>query len=103
MGYLSFITTIDFDHTEQKQRVDRPYWLGTGCDLEGGATFLTAEDMLDAKVYGNRSIKSAWDHVFIISLGPHSLDEWFSTCCSFGQEVIEEDGYWRLCHCSMPG
>ena len=95
LGYTSVATIIGPLGIIHKQHYDEPYWIGTGCDFERGASFLTAEEMLEAKAYGGRSIKSAWDHVYLISLGGMPLDMWFSVCCPFRQEVVEEDGYWK--------
>ena len=96
LGYLPVATIFDALGIKHKRHCDEPYWIGTGCDFERGASFLTAEEMLDAKAYGGRSIKSAWNHVYVISLGGMPLDMWFSVCCPFRQDVVDEDDYWRI-------
>ena len=91
MGFVPYIML----NGREKKRFDRPYWIGTGCDIENGADFPTAEEMLQAKAYGGRSIKDAWDNVCVLHLGMVPLDIWFHSC-DFAEELIEEDGYWRL-------
>ena len=91
MGYIPYIMLNNRD----KRVFENPYWIGTGCDVKDGADFLTAEDMLQAKVYGGRSIKEAWDKVCVLNLGMVPLEDWF-TNCPFKEEVVEVDGIWRL-------
>lgn len=82
-------------NNRDKRVFEKPYWIGTGCDVKDGADFLTAEEMLHAKVYGGRSIKEAWDKVCVLNLGMVPLEDWFRNC-SFAEEVAEVDGIWRL-------
>ena len=74
---------------------DRPYWIGSGCDVKGGAEFASPEALLNAPVYGGRSIAGAWKQVCVLHLGMVPLDIWFKAC-SFADEVVEEDGVWKL-------
>ena len=74
---------------------DKPYWIGTGCDIEDGGEFLTAEELLHAKVYGGRSIHEAWDKVHVLHFGYVPLDIFFNAC-SFSANVFEENGVWKL-------
>ena len=70
----------------------KPYWVGTGCDLHNGAGFATADELLQAPVYGGRSIASAWDHICVFNLGGVPLDAWFR----YHLPALEVDGYWLL-------
>ena len=91
LGYIPYIMINNCD----KKWFDEPYWIGTGCDIKDGAGFLTAEAMLEAKAYGGRSIKEAWENVCVLDLGTIPLDVWFDSC-PFKDEVVEDDGYWKL-------
>ena len=82
-------------NNRDKKWFDDPYWIGTGCDMKDGAGFLTAEAMLEAKAYGGRSIKEAWENVCVLDLGTIPLYVWFESC-PFKDEVVEDDGYWKL-------
>ena len=90
MGYIPYLNlkgkTVYFDH---------PYWVGTGCDIEDGAEFESAKDLLHAEIYGGRSIFQAWEHVSVLNLGMIPLEDWFNTC-SFKAEVFIENGIWKL-------
>lgn len=90
MGYIPYIMV-----NNREKWFDEPYWIGTGCDIKDGAEFLTAEEMLQAKVYGGRSIKDAWEKVCVLHFGWVPLDIWFNAC-PFKDEVVMEDGYWRF-------
>ncbi len=54
---------------------DKPYWIGL-CDIKNGVDFETADKLLNAKVYGNMSLKERWDEISIISIDALSLEEW---------------------------
>lgn len=54
---------------------DKPYWIGL-CDIKNGVDFETADKLLNAKVYGNMSLKERWDEINIISIDALSLEEW---------------------------
>ena len=75
---------------------DEPYWIGTGCDVKDGKGFVSAEDLLHAKAYGGRSIHEAWKKVHVLHLGRIPLDYFFESCCTFGADVFEENGVWKL-------
>ena len=91
LGYIPYIMINNRD----RKRFDKPYWIGTGCDIKDGAEFLTAEEMLEAKVYGGRSIKEAWENVCVLNLGMIPLDVWFDSC-PFKNIIVEENGIWKL-------
>ena len=88
LGYIPYISLNNRD----KKYFDKPYWIGTGCDVKDGMDFLTAEELLEAKVYGGRSIKDAWNQVWVIVLGMTSPEDWFSRC-PFKDEVVNDNGY----------
>ena len=68
----------------------RPYWVGTGCDVHNGADFTTAEELLNAPIYGGRSIADAWEQVCVFNIGGVPLDIWFQHHIP----ATEKDGYW---------
>lgn len=90
MGYIPYITMDG-----RIQRFAAPYWIGTGCDIKDGMEFLTAEDLLNAKVYGGRSISQAWDQVCVLHFGYVPLDIWFNAC-PFRDDIILKNGIWKL-------
>ncbi len=55
---------------------EKPYWIGY-CDIPDGCEFLTASEMLNAKVFHGRSIKEKWDHMIFENIGGIGLDDWF--------------------------
>lgn len=78
------------------RKVPDPYWVGDGCDVKGGAGFATADELLNAKVYGGRSIAEGWEHVCVYDLGGfYKLETWFKYH-SFPETVVCEDGVWRF-------
>jgi len=57
IGYFPYV----YENSEEKIRYfDLPYWQGTGCDVEGGTAFLTAEELL----HGSRKCVSSWGTFF---------------------------------------
>lgn len=79
----------------ERRGVDNHYWIGNGCDVNDGMEFTSAEALLEAKVYGGRSISEAWDEVCVLHFGYVPLDIWFAAC-AFSDEVYEENGIWKL-------
>ena len=54
---------------------EKPYWIG-GCDDDQGAQFDTAEELLNASVFGGRSLGERWDEVVWLSFMTISPREW---------------------------
>lgn len=54
---------------------DKPYWVGY-CDVENGAEFATAEELVNAPIFNGRSLKSKWHDVRICGIEGISLDDW---------------------------
>lgn len=54
---------------------DKPYWVGY-CDIPGGCDFFTASDLLNAKIFGGKSIKDRWEHIVIEQIGCIGLEDW---------------------------
>lgn len=73
------------DPTEEERylgylpQYEKPYWAGY-CDVKDGCEFETADELVNAPIYGGRSLKSRWDNVTIISIEGLSVDDW-SMCC----------------------
>ena len=47
---------------------EKPYWAGV-CDIPDGCEFMTAEELLTAKIYSGRSIKDRWEHLVLCNIG----------------------------------
>lgn len=54
---------------------DKPYWVGY-CDIPDGEEFLTAKEMLEAKIFEGKSIKDRWEHVVIVNIGGFCWEDW---------------------------
>lgn len=54
---------------------DKPYWIGY-CDIDDGAEFLTAEELVNAPVFDKRTLKERWSEVRIVSIEGLCLDDW---------------------------
>lgn len=56
-------------------KYDKPYWIGY-CDIEDGAEFTGAEELVNAPVFDGRSLKDRWNEVRIISIEGICLNDW---------------------------
>ncbi len=56
---------------------DLPYWLGY-CDIPGGCSFSTADDMLNAGVFDGQSIKERWKHIILYNIGGIGTPDWLN-------------------------
>lgn len=54
---------------------DKPYWVGY-CDIPDGEEFLTAKEMLEAKIFEGKSIKDRWERVVIVNIGGFCWEDW---------------------------
>lgn len=54
---------------------EKPYWAGY-CDIPDGAEFFTAAELLEAPIYGGRSIKDRWREVVLDNIGGISAESW---------------------------
>lgn len=54
---------------------DLPYWVGY-CDIEDGAEFKTADELINAPIFDGQSLKNRWDMVRIVSIEGVSLEDW---------------------------
>lgn len=54
---------------------EKPYWVGY-CDIPDGTEFLTAKEMMEAKIYDGQSIKERWDMVRIVAIGQIDVETW---------------------------
>ena len=59
------------------------YWAGD-CDVPG-CEFKTANELLNAKIYGGKSLKERWDDVVICEIDAIWLDEWLE----FRKNILE--------------
>jgi len=53
----------------------RPFWIG-GCDIDGGADFPSAEELINAPVFSGRSMKDRWNEVIWLELNGIDPHEW---------------------------
>ena len=54
---------------------DPPYWVGD-CDIDGGAEFRTAEELVNAPIFNGQSLKERWAAVCIVTIEGVALDDW---------------------------
>ena len=55
----------------------KPYWIG-GCDNDADAQFSSAEELMDAPVFGGKSLRERWDEIMLHSLMSINPDEWMN-------------------------
>lgn len=73
----------------------KPYWVGYGCDMEGGTEFASARELMETEVYCGKSLADRWDSVWVSTIGMISVEAWMENC-PFRDEISEENGYWHL-------
>ena len=54
---------------------EEPYWAGY-CDVNGGCTFATADELVNAKIYDGKSIRERWDDIVITHIEGMCLKDW---------------------------
>lgn len=60
---------------------DKPYWFGLTPDGNNAYEFKTADEILNAKVFGGESLKDLWTHVYFYSLNGLNAKDWVAYCC----------------------
>lgn len=60
---------------EENHINDKPYWAGY-CDIEDGFCCSTAEELFNAKIYNELSIKERWPEVYVKQIGGINVDDW---------------------------
>lgn len=56
---------------------DKPYWVGY-CDIIDGCEFNSAEELVDAKIFGGKSLRERWEDVVICSIMDIPVEDWLS-------------------------
>lgn len=54
---------------------EEPYCVGY-CDIDDGAEFLTADELVNAPVFDKRTLMERWSEVRIVSIEGLCLDDW---------------------------
>ena len=54
-----------------------PYWIGD-CDEPDGCAFVSAAELLSAKVFDGRSMQERWEHIVFSAIGGIALEEWLA-------------------------
>lgn len=54
----------------------KPYWVGY-CDIENGAEFATALELINAPIFDHRTLKERWNEVRIISIDGMPFADWY--------------------------
>ena len=72
IGYLPY--TYKNDHAKN----EKPYWAGL-CDINNGCDFSTAKDLLEAKIYNQKSFKERWDEIIICHIAGLSVEDWLNS------------------------
>ncbi len=90
-----FYFADDPDKTERwlgfLPKFDEPYWIG-GCDIPDGASYLTAEELLEAPVFDGRSLRERWPQVRILSIMGLSLEDWQKVYLEYGSGPSPRSG-----------
>lgn len=53
-----------------------PYWVGN-CDIPDGSEYGTAQELLEAPIFNNRSLRERWPQVRLSGMMGISLDSWY--------------------------
>lgn len=53
----------------------QPYWAGL-CDIPDGCGFPTVQELVNAPIYGGRSLRERWDKLVLVTLDALSPEEW---------------------------
>ena len=56
-------------------RPEKPFWIGD-CDIPGGVSFLTAEELVNAAVFGGKSMREIWPLMEIDGAAGMPLEVW---------------------------
>lgn len=58
---------------------EKPYWVGY-CDIPNGHEYVSAKDLVEAKIFDGKSLRERWDNVRIVSIWGICLDDWLKSC-----------------------
>lgn len=72
-------------------RYDKPYWIG-GCDISGGVSYHTAEEMMEAPVFGGKSLRERWAQVRIFGAMGLGLEDWYEIFLGYGDGPSPRSG-----------
>ena len=53
---------------------EKPYWVGL-CDIPNGASFKSAKELFEAKIFDGKSIKERWNELVLDTIGGLSVDD----------------------------
>ena len=62
---------------------EKPYWIG-GCDIPGGAEYLTAEELVHAPIFNGKSLWERWSQMRIFGAMGLSLEDWYKVYLEYG-------------------
>lgn len=54
---------------------EEPYWVG-GCDIEGGCSFKSATELVDAPIFDGKTFREQWNNVVIYNIEGCGIDDW---------------------------
>lgn len=78
-----FYFADDFEESEYflgfLPEFEKPYWVGY-CDIPDGCQYCTAEELVEAKIFDEKSLRERWDNVRIVSIWGIGLEDWFKSC-----------------------
>lgn len=80
---------------KSRKQPDRPFWVGY-CDIPDGASFLTAEELVNAPLYSGRSLREVWDEVDIICAAGMPPEIWLEQMNIPGIQYDAAQDLWYL-------
>lgn len=76
-------------------RPERPFWIGD-CDVPDGAGFLTAEELVNAPVFGGKSMREIWPLMEIDGAAGMPVEVWMEQQHITGIQYDEERDLYHL-------
>ena len=88
MDETSFYFLDDPNETDHCLRClreyEKPYWVGN-CDIPDGCEFVSASEMMEAKIFDGKSIMERWNSVILCNIGGVPVEDWLD---QYGKQPI---------------
>lgn len=78
-----------------RKQPECPFWVGD-CDIPDGASFPTAEELVNAPLYKGRSLREVWDEVDIICAAGMPPEIWLEQMNIPGIQYDAAQDLWYL-------
>ena len=79
---------------------DRPFWIGD-CDIPNGVDFATAEELVNAPVFGGKSMREVWPQMEIDGAAGMPVEAWMAQQPIPGMIYEAAQELWRLPPCTQ--